>query len=93
MFELWDALVHDITVFDELPVAIDTWIGPHGWEIQIFLRRGNNQAKLRSLLQSLEIPFEEGEKLTYPKHFPYTEPLERLQPIVQELIDKIAGAQ
>jgi hypothetical protein len=21
------------------PVAIDTWISPHGWEIQIFLRR------------------------------------------------------
>jgi hypothetical protein len=92
---LWDALVHDITVSNGLPVAIDMWVGPDGWEIQIFLRPrpGSDQENLRSLLQSLEIPFEEGEKLTYPKHFPYTEPLECLQPVLQELIDKIAGFQ
>jgi len=90
--ELVDVLVHDIRVSDELPVAIDTRIGPHGWEIQIFLRRGSNQAKLRSLLQSLEIPFEEGERFISPTRFPYTEQLERLQPFIQELVDKIAKA-
>ncbi len=91
--EFFDVLVHDISLSDELLVAIDTCIGPDGWEIYIFSRRGSNQARLRSLLQSLAIPFEEGERFTYPTPFPYTEQLDRLQPVIQELVDKIATAQ
>jgi hypothetical protein len=90
---LFDDLVHDIHISDALPVRIDTVIRPQGWEISLWLFHGSDQERLRSLLRSLSIPFEEGEKLTYPTCFGYTEPLDRLQLVLQELIDKIAGAQ
>lgn len=90
---LFDDLVHDIRISDELPVRIDTVIGPQGWEIRIWLFHRSDQARLRSLLQSLSIPFEEGKQFTYPTRFAYTEPLDRLQPVLQELIDTIARAQ
>ena len=90
---LGDDLVHDIQLADGMLVAIDTVIEPQGWDIRIWPRRGGNQARMRSLLQPLSIPFEEGERFTYPTRFAYTEPLERIQPILQDLIDKIARAQ
>jgi hypothetical protein len=40
---------------------------------------------LRSLLQSLLIPFEEGEQFTYPKRFAYTEQLDRLQSVIPDI--------
>jgi hypothetical protein len=100
---LFDDLVHDIDISDEVPVRIDTEIRPQGWKISIWFFRSSNrerlqnlsndQENLRSLLKSLAIPFEEGEKFTYPTRFAYTEPLDQLQPTIQELIDKIARAQ
>jgi len=100
---LFDDLVHDIHISYEVPVRIDTEIRPRGWEISIWFFRGNDQerlrnlsrdqTKLRSLLQSLSIPFDEGEKFAYRTRFAYTEPLDRLLPVIQEMIDKIARAQ
>jgi hypothetical protein len=82
-----------ISLSRDLPVAIDTVVSPHGWRIQIFVRRGGNKSKLRDLLQHLEIPFEENGRFTHPDHFTYDEELNRISPILQNIVDKLATSQ
>lgn len=88
-----DVLYQDIHVAKDLPVFIDTIVSPHGWEIQIFVRRRGNPSKLKDLLQRLEIPFEDGSRFIHPARFAYDEDLNQIRPIVQELIDKLATSQ
>ncbi|CAN5264421.1 hypothetical protein BH24PSE2_BH24PSE2_13840 [soil metagenome] len=90
--DLKDVLVHDIKISQDLPVAIDTVISPHGWEIQIFLRSGGNYEKLRALLKSLQVEFEEDDRLIYRPRFLYGEPFQTIQPHLQGLVEKLAGA-
>ncbi|MFH0822028.1 MAG: PD-(D/E)XK nuclease family protein, partial [Pseudomonadota bacterium] len=85
-----DVLVHDITVAEELPVALDTVISPSGWEISIFVRPGGNFGKLRDHLGALGIEFEEHDRLIYPTRFGYNEALETIRPHVQGLVDKLS---
>jgi hypothetical protein len=86
---LSDDLVHNIRVTEDLLVSIDTSVGPEGWDIYIWPRRGD-RSKLRVLLESLEIPFEEDEDFVHPARFAYDESLEQISPVLQDLIDKIA---
>ncbi|MBA2512592.1 MAG: PD-(D/E)XK nuclease family protein [Rubrobacteraceae bacterium] len=88
-----DVLYQDISLSRDLPVAIDTVVSPHGWRIQIFVRRGGNKSKLRDLLQHLEIPFEENGRFTHTEHFAYDEDLNRISPILQNIVDKLATSQ
>ena len=90
---LTDTLYHDIRVSEDLPVAIDTSISPHGWEIQIFVRRGGDRSKLRDLLQRLEVPFEEKKRFIHTDHFAYDANLDQIAPVLQDLVDKLATSQ
>jgi hypothetical protein len=91
---LFDDLAHDITVSEDLTVIVDTYIDPSGWYIDIWPYK-SDPSKLRDLLERLEIPFEPGEE---PKHFDYrdgfefSENLDRIREVVQDLVDKIATA-
>ncbi|MGI8539193.1 MAG: PD-(D/E)XK nuclease family protein [Rubrobacteraceae bacterium] len=84
--KLLDVLVHDIHVSDDLPVFIDTVISPHEWDIRISVHRGGNHSKLKDLLQSLEIP----EKGWGIHTFAYDESLDRISPVLQDIIDKLS---
>lgn len=87
---LYDCLVHDIRVSEDLPANIDTTIYPTGWEISIGLREGN-LSNLGELLQNLGIPAkEDGDCFVHLSHFAYDENVERISPILQGIIDKLA---
>ena len=88
-----EVLVHDIYVSEDLPIFVDTIIDAHGWQVQIFVRRGGNRTKLRDYLQRLEISFQENGRFIHPAHFTYDENLERISPVLQDLIDKLATSQ
>ncbi len=62
-----DNLYQHIRVADDLLVGIDTHLNPHGWEIQVFARDRGDPSKLRALLESLKIPFEEEERNGYKR--------------------------
>lgn len=91
--ELSAVLFHEIPVSDDLQVGVDTVISPQGWEIQIFVRGGGNPSKLRELLQRLEIPFEEKKRFIHHDHFAYDANLDRITPVLQEVVDKLATSQ
>ena len=85
---LFDILVHDITVAPDSVVAVNTKVAPEGWEVQIFPRKGN--LRLQELLQNLEIPFEEGERLTLPTCFVYAEDFGNIAQVVRDVVCKLA---
>lgn len=89
---LYDDLVHNIRVTEDLLVSIDTSVGPQGWDIYIWPRHGDH-SELRVLLQNLEIPFEEDVGFVHPARFAYDEALEQISPVLQDLIVKIATYQ
>lgn len=102
--KLFDTLVHDIRVSDDLLVLIDAAISPRGWEIDIFVRGrdmdrsklSSDRLRLRDFLHRLKIPFEErqGSKpFVYPERFAYHEDLNQIRPILQNLVDEIATSQ
>jgi len=90
---LVDILYYNVRVSEDLLVAVEPWINPHGWGISIFPRKGSDRSKLKDLLQRLEIPFEErqGPKpFVHPIRFAYDENLEEIRPVLQEILDKLA---
>lgn len=89
--QIIDYLYYDLRIADDLPIAIDCYISAAGWTIAIFVRRGGNLEKLKSLLNSLDIPFKNGEYLQYPTKYLYNEPITTLQAILQDIIDKITS--
>lgn len=99
--KLFDILHHTISLSENLPIAIETVVCPQGWGIQIFVRQGGDHLKLKDLLQSLDIPFEEGQSFVnparfayiHPKRFAYNENLDCIELLLQELIDKLATSQ
>jgi hypothetical protein len=91
--ELYDVLVHDIKLADDLPITIDTVVSATGWEIQIFLRSGGNREKLRSLLESKDIECEEGERFVYRIKFPFNAQIETIQPQIQKIVDSLSEKQ
>jgi hypothetical protein len=96
--DMFDNLYYMIRVAEDLLVGIDVHLSPHGWEIQIFPRDKGDPSKLRALLGSLKIPFEEEERgsqkrFIHPAHFAYDENLDRIRPVLQDVIDKLATNQ
>ena len=91
--KLVDVLSYELRVSEDLTVVIIPHIVPQGWFISIFPRCEGNRSswlRVRNLLQRLEIPFEEGQRFRHPARFAYDEDLDRVRPIVQELIGKLA---
>ncbi|MEJ7840484.1 MAG: PD-(D/E)XK nuclease family protein [Rubrobacter sp.] len=89
--ELYDTLVHDIRVHEELLVALEIYISAEGWGIYIWPRRGD-RSELLDLLQRSMVTFDdEGEEgVSHPAYFDYDEDLDRISPVLQEIIDKLA---
>lgn len=101
---LVDILVHDITIANglvhnvNLPfvVAIDTMISPEGWRVELFPRHDernpDRQAALRNLLQNLNIPFEEGGRLTVWTCPQYGRDLKLVAKTVRKIVLRLANA-
>lgn len=90
---LYDCLVHDVSVSDELPIVVDTYVSPQEWMIGFKLRNGD-RSRLKELLRTLQIPVEDGEEYSfYPTRFAYAESLDEIRTVLQELIDKLATSQ
>ena len=89
---LLDVLVHDIRVASDLPVHVDTIIYPRGWKVRVGIRAGSGMApRLSELLRSLDIAVEDDRDSTYAR-FAYDESLERIAPVIQNLVDKLAAS-
>lgn len=88
--ELFDCLVHDIEISESLPIAIDTYVSPSGWKIEIFVRDSGNMEELAMYLDKLKISFERQERFIYATRFGYREPLEIIADHVQGIVRKIA---
>lgn len=87
---LLDVLVHDIRVAPDLPVYIDTTVYPSGWVLSIGLRNARGpQPRLSELLRRLGITVD-GDHVH--ARFAYDESLERIAPVVQDLVDRLARA-
>lgn len=94
--KLLDLLSYESRLSENLTVVVITVIIPQGWFIQFFSGQEGDQSKwlrVRDLLESLDIPFEEGSRFQHPARFGYSEDLDRIRPVVQELVDKIATAR
>jgi hypothetical protein len=88
---LYDDLGHDISVSGHLPVVVDATIYPSGWEISMYSRGDQHRGRLVELLRRLEIPLEDERELIHAR-FAYDEDPERIAPVVQTLVEKIATA-
>ncbi|HET7479479.1 MAG TPA: hypothetical protein VFJ72_08205, partial [Rubrobacteraceae bacterium] len=88
-----DTLYHNIRVSEDLLVGVDTRLNPQGWQIQIFARSKGSTLKLKELLKRLEIPFEERERFIHPAQFDYDENLDRISPVLQDIVNKLATSQ
>lgn len=90
---LVDILYHDIRASENLLVTVEAVVTPQGWQIEIWRRKGN-RSELRSLLQELEIQFEERPEhrkcFISPERFDYDENLDKVRSVLRELINKIA---
>ncbi len=90
---LYDMLGHDIRVYDDLPVIVDTTIYPSGWEVAVELRRGSGiESRLSELLRHLDITVEDERDFVHAR-FRYDESMERIAPVVQSLVDKFATSR
>lgn len=90
---MFDNLYYMIRVAEDLLVGIDTHLSPHGWDIQIFARDKGDPLKLKELLQRLDIPFEEKGRFIHTTRFDYDESLDRISPVLQDIIDKLATSR
>lgn len=88
---LHHCLYHVVHKDEKQYVGIDAAISPGGWEIQIFPRQGVARSEVDSLLNELEIPFEDSWRCIYPKRFAYDEDLNVVAPVVKDLVEKIAA--
>lgn len=88
---LLDVLVHDIRVAPDLPIYVDTTVFPSGWELSFGLRNASGpQPRLSELLRRLDIAVD-GD-LVHAR-FDYDENLERIAPVVQDLVGRFAAAE
>lgn len=88
--ELYDVLVHHIFVNEGLNVGVDAFVYPWGWEVTIYTRKGTKRTVLEDLLKELRVPFEDDWRFIYPSRFNYDEDVNRIAPVVQELVEKLA---
>jgi hypothetical protein len=91
---VYDTLVHDIRLGNNVEVAVDATITAAGWDISVIRRRGLDPYQLKALLKNLQISFEseseDGNRLILPQRFSYDEPLTSVQAALQPVIDKIS---
>ena len=52
-YELFETLVHDISIESGLILAMETWISPKGWAVDVFTREGDIQ-RLRPWLETTQ---------------------------------------
>ena len=94
--ELYDTLVYDIYLAVDFVIAVDCVLSTEGWVIWAHDRKGNLQRVLE-LFDSLQIPvkanFKGKQRLAHPTVYPYREPLDTIQGVVQDWINRIAIAQ
>jgi len=98
---LYDDLVHDVRVSEDLLVATDTVVDARGWRIFIWPREGI-RSEVAALLESLEITFEAGnllipstqdKRFVHSTRFGYSENLDRIRPVLHDLIHRIATSR
>lgn len=95
--QLYEVLVHDITISDSNVIAIDTKIKISGWNIEFFSRKGVNFERLRRILDDLDIEvIEKGKLYEYAKTYDYEAEAKGdlaidLQGIVRKLSSMTAG--
>ncbi len=95
---LYDSLGYSITLasFGVGGVVCAVIVDASGWSIEFYPKKRKNhdhQAKLRRLLQRLNIPHRPKEgstKLFYPTPFGYSEELGRISSVVQGIVRKLA---
>ena len=96
---LYDALGYDIELasFESSSVVVSAHVEASGWGIQFYPRKRNNanhHAKLRHLLDKLEIPLakekEESTTFLHLKRFDFAESLDRIHPVVRDVVHKLA---
>ena len=89
---LFDTLVHDINVNNELTIAIDTILTPGGWYFDVFPRpksSGNFEDLIKSKKITLVSSYDYG-RSRLSKEFDYDESLEEIAKTLQSLIDNIS---
>lgn len=95
---LYDSLGYGITLasFGNGGIVCAVLVDASGWSIEFYPKKRRNhdhQAKLRRLLQRLNIPHKPKEgstKLFYPTPFGYSEKLDRISSVVQCIVRKLA---
>jgi hypothetical protein len=96
--ELSDFLFYNIYLADDVVIRVSCRLTAEGWSIRAFNQEGNFES-VRSLFNSLQIPFNEdsgldGRKLLrHPTKYPYNEPLTTIQAVTQDWIDKITNSK
>ena len=90
---LWDILVHEIA-FADFKVAIDAWVRPKGWKIEVFIRGDGAKARLAELLSKLKIPYEE-KNMRFVVHTcaEYGSELKDIARPLQDVVSKLAEAR
>ena len=94
---LYDDLVTNISVSNNLVVCVEASIFPNGWEVWIWPSEGT-YSELKDLLNKFEIPFEENEADGGVYHhdnfkYKYDENLDGVSSLLQALISKLATYQ
>ncbi|MCH7535199.1 MAG: hypothetical protein IH948_05555, partial [Bacteroidetes bacterium] len=92
--DLYDTLVHDIVIDDELKIAIDAVLSPRGWYFDIFPRR--QTTKFNDFISSKGIKLidsysNEKKKKMIEDKYTYDENLEKVAETLNNLIKTIAG--
>jgi hypothetical protein len=90
--ELYHAFYHDVYTDEKRRIGIDTLVSPSGWEINMFPRPGTTRREVEDLLEELGIEFENDWCCIYPVGFGYGEDLNRIAPVVREIVGKISDA-
>jgi hypothetical protein len=92
--ELYDVLVHDITA--DYLIAVDCWISPDGWNINVFDRGKGNMERIKQLLSEcgIEYDFTADRRCNLRFHAEYDAPIEliaeKLCSVLNELMRRLS---
>lgn len=93
---LIDMLIYDITFWEGQRFEVAAIVSPEGWKIRLQLLP-RDASKLRALLESVSIPFEETGQVEgqfiHTERFDYNEDLRRIKPALQDIVGKIAKSR
>ena len=97
--DMSDNLYYRIRLAEDVRIGIDAHLDPNGWQLQVQSTPAKDpyKSKLRFLLRDLRIDFEERQQdwrpFVHPERFKYDADLERIRPVLQNMIDKLATSQ